>query len=322
MKKTALIAVLVSILTLPGVASAADVTVVSTPQSDAHSTAIGNLSHNQPIGVGMAQGALSVQQTFDAAKPSKLQGALPGIPAAYGPTPLFVPNTNSVNVASVPFVLYYDRLFSAAYPAFMERRAGSRPFKAFGVLGESKKTTMYFIGSPSYFNSQAGAAPVSVAQLSAKESLVPLGYLVVSPVAGQETNVSLPVIVDDAMSYAETLRGYDKIVLIQSAQAMGAGLGQIASGSSIGGGIGGSSTSVAGFIGINAGGSKGDSATFMVSQLSVMYLVAAVVPDGQGVVVKPGDFERFIVTADKLASADATPVAPTAATAAASARKK
>lgn len=269
-------------------------------------------------GAGASIDGVTLQQgmTFQASKPARLQGAFPGILGAYGPAALFLDKTGSVNPGSVPFVLFYDRLFASAKPELMRHRVGSVPYTASKVPGASGKTEAYFVGAPGYFNPADGSAAQFIdPQTDPTQSVIPLGYLVVSPTSGNEDGVSLPVIDHDALQFAGTLKGYPHLVLIKSAQAMGAGLGQIATGSSLGAGLGGSHTSFTGLLGFNIGGSKGDSITFMVSRLAVVYLVVAY--DVNGVLLPPAAFETWVAEQQKQASVVvATAPVPAAAVAA------
>ncbi len=250
---------------------------------------------------------------FAAARPAKLQGALPGIPGSYGPPGLFIDQTNSVNIASVPFVTYFDWAFNSAKPELTQYRVGTVPYSAFKVGGASGKTTMYFVGSPGYFNPANGAkAEFIESRLSSATAVIPLGYLFVSPEPGHEQNVSLPLIEFDALQFVGgTLKGYPNLALIKSPHAMGAGLGQMAKGTSMGAGIGGSHTGLTGFLGLTLGGSTGDSVTFMVSQLSVPYLVVAL--DPSGVLVEPDAYDKWHVAKQQAAVTASSPVSAAAA---------
>ncbi len=250
---------------------------------------------------------------FSAARPARLQGALPGIPGSYGPPGLFVTQTNSVNIASVPFVTYYDWAFNSARPELTRYQVGTVPYSAFKVGGASGKTTMYFVGSPGYFNPANGAkAEFIESRLSSATAVIPLGYLFVSPEPGHEQNVSLPLIEFDALQFVGgTLKGYPNLALIKSPHAMGAGLGQMAKGTSMGAGIGGSHTSLTGFLGLTLGGSTGDSVTFMVSQLSVPYLVVALDPNG--VLVEPDAYDKWHAAKQQQAAVSASPPVAAAA---------
>ncbi len=263
-------------------------------------------------GSGASIDGVTLQQgiTFEASKPARLQGVLPGIPGAYGPAALFLGTTGSVNPNAVPFVLFHDRWF-AAKPELIRHRVGSSPYTAFDVPGASQRTKLYFVGSPSYFNPADGSAAKFIdPQTDPTQSVIPLGYLVVSPTPGNEDGVSLPVIDHDALQFAGTLRGYPHLVLIKSAQAMGAGLGQIASGSSLGAGLGGSHTSLTGLLGLSIGGSKGDSVTFMVSRLAVVYLVVAY--DERGMLLPPAAFEMWVAQEQQKQAAVSAPVSAAA----------
>lgn len=274
-------------------------------------------------GAGASIDRVTLQQgvTFEADKPSRLQGALPGIPGAYGPPALFVDKANSANIASVPFILFHNRLFAKAKPELIRHRVGSSPYTAFDVPGASQRTKMYFIGAPGYFNQTDGSATQFIdPRTDPTKPVIPLGYLVVSPTSGNEDGVSLPVIDYDALQFAGTLKGYPHLVLIKSAQAMGAGLGQVASGSSLGAGLGGSHSSFTGLLGVSIGGSKGDSVTFMVSRLAVVYLVVAY--DENGVLLPSDAFETWVAKEQQKQSAAASAPASVSAAAAVAGTKK